>query len=76
MPHAKQGGSGVRAFAELASKFEGTRLENEHIEHTQVESRDCASLGLEGTGGRRGDPRGDGNVSGPEEEDLFGRYGL
>jgi hypothetical protein len=36
MPHARQGGSGVFAFAVPGSKFEGNGFENEHIGQIQV----------------------------------------
>lgn len=36
IPHAKQGGKGVRALAKAGSKLEGTGFENEHIGQTQV----------------------------------------
>lgn len=36
MPHARQGGSGVCAFAVAGSKFDGTGLENEHIGQIHV----------------------------------------
>lgn len=36
MPHAKQGGRGVCAFAVAGSKFEGTGFEKLHIVQTQV----------------------------------------
>lgn len=36
IPHAKHGGNGVEAVAVVGSKFEGTGLEKEHIEQTQV----------------------------------------
>ena len=36
IPHAKHGGNGVEAVAVVGSKLEGTGLEKEHIEQTQV----------------------------------------
>jgi hypothetical protein len=36
IPHARHGGSGVRAFAVDGSKLDGTGLEKEHIGHTHV----------------------------------------
>ena len=40
----------MKAFAEVGSKFDGTRLENEHIGHTHVAVRGCAVLELDGNG--------------------------
>ncbi len=36
IPHAKHGGRGVWAFAEVGSKFEGTGFEKLHIVQTHV----------------------------------------
>lgn len=36
MPHARHGGSGVWAFAEVGSKFDGTGLEKLQMVHTHV----------------------------------------
>lgn len=43
MPHARHGGSGVRAFAVAGSKFDGTGLEKEHIGQTHVALTDGAA---------------------------------
>lgn len=36
IPQARHGGNGVRAFAVVGSKLEGSGFEKEHIGHTQV----------------------------------------
>lgn len=36
IPQAKHDGKGVEAVAVVGSKFDGSGLENEHIEHTHV----------------------------------------
>ena len=55
MPHARHGGRGVRAFAVVGSKLEGTGFEKEQMGHTQV-----ALSG--GADARAGLPRGSGVV--------------
>lgn len=50
MPHARQGGIGVRE-ASAGSKFEGTGLEKEQIGHTQVALAGGAGAGLLCRGG-------------------------
>jgi len=43
IPHARQGGSGVDAFAVAGSKLDGTGFENEQIRQTQVAGTDCGA---------------------------------
>lgn len=55
MPHARHGGSGVRAFAVAGSKLDGTGLEKEHIGQTHVAL--VAGVGAgDGASDRRGLP--------------------
>lgn len=53
MPQAKHGGKGVRSFAVLGSKLDGTGLEKEHIGHIQVTFGSLCGAG-EGAAGRPG----------------------
>lgn len=48
IPHARQGGNGVWAFANAGSKFDGTGLEKLQMVHTQV-----AEVMFEGAGAGR-----------------------
>lgn len=61
IPHAKQGGKGVRAFAVAGSKFEGTGFENVHIGHIHVALVVGAGAG-DGVNARIGLPRLSGGV--------------
>lgn len=45
IPHARHGANGVRAFAAVGSKLEGTGFENEHIVHTHVALGDGVGAG-------------------------------
>jgi len=53
MPQARHGGKGVRSFAVLGSKLDGTGFENEQMGHIQVAfgSRTGAGEGAEGRPG-------------------------
>lgn len=55
IPHARHGGSGVRALAVAGSKLEGTGFENEHIGQTQVALVAAVGAG-DGASDRRGLP--------------------
>jgi len=45
IPQARHGGSGVRAFAVVGSKLDGTGFEKEHIGQTQVAATDGGAGG-------------------------------
>jgi len=53
IPQARHGGNGVRSFAVLGSKLEGTGFENEQIGHIQVAFGSLTGAG-EGAAARPG----------------------